>query len=539
MSLLDGLQGRLRSVHRNEEGKLWSPIREHNYARLHLTPDIFGQPMTRQGVEARAQASVDKLAGAMKAVIETADNIVDITSLDPPRGPVGEKGVFYRAIVDGIKERAKSGSFTVRMLFGKPPQSGRDSVHQEFMDNLKAELANVDVKVYFGVYCGTSPTTGPIFNHSKIFASDTGHAVVGGHNLYDTDYRQYPPVHDVSVEVKGPAALDARNFASFLWSFGITDQTPRTWGMKSFVSNLSTMGSNAMSYIIAWALDTKASEWNPINAIPAESYEYPEDEPMASPGDGWHKCRILTVGRCGGWNHQTYGSYNASDYMKSYLIDNAASSIKMAHQDLVAMNIAWSTLTRFPHTTCRELGNALYKNQNLKVYVVVTAPYGSGPMDVYYNVFNGPQSAADYIMYYARPTVGTGGLRGVNDLERLKLFNRLFVAPIHFTNPDNEPRDTHYFWPNSTEVVEAGGSLAQAGFPKSVGQHMKTTIVDDTIFVVGSDNHYPHPLAEVNYVMEGDFVGNSVMPEFWNELWKYSGPHAVQQWSSTTVIAGE
>ena len=42
---------------------------------------------------------------------------------------------------------------------------------------------------------------------------------------YDTDYRRYPPVHDVSVEVKGQAALDARNYASFLWSFGIANQT--------------------------------------------------------------------------------------------------------------------------------------------------------------------------------------------------------------------------------------------------------------------------------------------------------------------------
>jgi murine toxin len=534
MTILKNLESHLREKHEKEEAKLWSPIREYNYARLHHTPDTFGQPMTEDGVMQKTEASVDKLADAMQMVIESSERIVDITSLDPPRGPKGEVNVFYDAIINGIRNRAKAGSFTVRMLFGKPPKSGRGEVHDEFMDNLKRDLAGVDVKVYFGVYSAISPSTGPIpiFNHAKIFASDTAHAVVGGHNLYDTDYRQYPPVHDVSVEVKGPAALDARNFASYLWSSGIANQT--SWNPLSMASNRTS------TYIKAWELVTRENTWNPITAVPLEGYENQfNDRQIASPGDDWYSCRILTVGRCGGWNHNTVGSYNASDYMKEFLIANARESIKMAHQDFVAMNLGKGLMTRFPHSTCRDLGNALYNNEDLKVYAVVTAPHGSGSMDVYYNVNNGPQSAADYIMYYARPTVGTGKLRGADDLARVELFNRLFVAPIHFTDAANEPTDTHYLWPNSTEVKKAGGSLAVDGFPKSVGQHMKTTIIDDSIFVVGSDNHYPHMLAEINYVMEGDFVDNAVMPEFWNKLWQYSGPHAVQQWNASTTIAGE
>ena len=46
---------------------------DNNYARLHITPDCFGQPMTKSGVENRAQASVDKLAVAMQMVIESGD----------------------------------------------------------------------------------------------------------------------------------------------------------------------------------------------------------------------------------------------------------------------------------------------------------------------------------------------------------------------------------------------------------------------------------------------------------------------------------
>ncbi|MCJ8272126.1 MAG: hypothetical protein MJK04_22355, partial [Psychrosphaera sp.] len=215
-----------------------------------------------------------------------------------------------------------------------------------------------------------------------------------------------------------------------------------------------------LTYIYAWKLDTTKKTWAPISAVPLKGYEDKFDDLTQSPGDGWHSCRILTVGRCGGWNHSTIGSYNASDYMKEYLIANAKKSIKMAHQDLVAMNMFGGVMTHFPHSTCKNLGDALYYNKNLEVQAVVTAPHGSGIMDVYYNVDNGPQSAADYIMYYARPTIGTGNLRGVDDSARIELFKRLFVAPIHFTDANSEPADTDYRWPNSTSVVKACVSLA-------------------------------------------------------------------------------
>ncbi len=531
MTMLDDLENYLRQKHPKQEGQLWSPARPKNWAKLHQTPKIWGLPMTEQGVMAQTKNSVDNLANAMQRVIASAKSVVDITSLDPPRGSSGSDSVFYNAIINGIKDNQGSEGrpLLVRMLFGKPPKSGRDVVHDEFKKNLARDLKNYPkITVLYGVFYGTS--TGPIFNHSKIFASDTGHAVVGGHNLYDSDYRQYPPVHDVSVEVLGPAAIDARNFASYLWSFGIANQT--SWNPLSMARN------STATWIVAWHL--KAGTWTPAeeSALDREEARYQEPNVLVDstpPSDSWKQCRILTVGRAGGWGYQFPNSLNASDYMKEFLIKNAETSIKIAHQDLVAMDMYG--MTHIHHATCKDLGNALYYNPNLKVYVVVTAPYGSGVMDVYYNVDNGPQSAADYIMYYSRPTAGTSKIRGVDDIERVKLWNRLFVAPIHFTNDIPSPADSHYYWPNADRVIDAGGALAKKGMPKSVGQHMKTMLIDDSLMVVGSDNHYPHPLAEINYVMEGDFV-NEFKSQFWDNLWRYSGPHAVQQWNSATTISG-
>src|SRR6185437_3770118 len=248
--MIEGLQAYLQTKHGSERGRLWSPVRRYNWVRLHQTPDIWGAPMTRDGVMGNTDTSVRKLARAMQDVIESANQIVDITSLDPPRGPANENSVFYDAIKNGILARdARGGAFTVRMLFGKPPQSGRDEVHTEFKRRLARDLAGLrNGSVSFGVFAGTS--TGPVFNHSKIFASDTAHAVVGGHNLYDTDYNQYPPVHDVSVEVKGPAAIDARNFASYLWSFGIVDQ-----GASLIWNPITSLTNRTSTWIVAWTLN--------------------------------------------------------------------------------------------------------------------------------------------------------------------------------------------------------------------------------------------------------------------------------------------
>jgi hypothetical protein len=210
--------------------------------------------------------------------------------------------------------------------------------------------------------------------------------------------------------------------------------------------------------------------------------------------------------------------------MKEFLFQHAAHTIHVSHQDLVAMDVAG--MTHGNHWTCEALAAALQRAPNLRVYVVVTGPYGSGRLDSYFNVTNGPQSAADYIMYYSR---------GTAQRANVSLWKRLTVAPLRFTHV---PRGANLFWPGADDLaVGCEGGLAQTHTPKAVGNHCKLTLIDNDVFVVGSDNHYPHNLAEINLVMDGPIVAQ-VITQYWDHLMLYSTPAAVPQWNSVLPTTG-
>jgi murine toxin len=409
--------------------------------------------------------------------------------------------------------------------------------------------------IVLGFYARKS-TSGPYFNHAKIVASDAGFAVVGGHNLYDSDYYQYPPVHDVSVEVHGPAAIDAQNFAAYLWEYGgIAAPSVGASSKRGTVLDVLTLGVRPISkklYKEAWttidAWQLSSSGWKRISQS--------EYEGLFSGQSVWNnglwnnefafqpdakKASILTVGRMGGWGHTLPGDQNASDYMKGYLFASAVDYIRISHQDLVAMDVGYGVqMQRVEHATCKDLAAALSRNKQLRVQAVVSAPWGAGKMDAYTNVANGPQTAANYIMYYARKW-GQGMMQSVSvptseyRVDLAPIWKRLQVAPFQFTN--KLPNGTH-FWPDGEREVEGcEGGITPQNYPKSVGNHCKVMIVDDTM-VVGSDNHYPHPLAEINLVIEGAFV-EEFKKAYWDKLWKYSMPSAIRQWSYDSLLSNE
>jgi phosphatidylserine/phosphatidylglycerophosphate/cardiolipin synthase-like enzyme len=572
MTHLAGLVTLLRQKHRNEEGKLWSAPRKQGWDRVKLlqTPNIWGQPMTRDGVMNATRQSVQALADAMENVIASGRNIVDIASLDPPRG-ANHQGVFWDAIEGGIRElgRRRGAAATVRFLFGYPPLEGegkgcRRAHHARFkqaLHNLWNELdEGARPNLIYGVYAKGLW----YWNHAKIVASDAGCAVVGGHNLYDSDYNQYPPVHDVSVEVWGKGAIDAQNFAAYLWEYGgianytenigsVNPISSTSWNpfrndsmwnpisTKSLllggVKNVFNTGANRATVIEAWQLTNGGwehiTEGDFTGMCPGGGYAVWPVENYNGPGGGpYRNARILMVGRMGGWAHAAPGDQNASDYMKEYLFQNAAQAIRICHQDLIAIPLL-PGFTKIKHSTCNDLANALRSNPALQVQVVVSAPWGCGRMDQYTNVAdgNGPQTAVNYIMYYASESRKSWATQRA---QLVPLFKRLLVAPFYFT--DQVPQG-HYFWPDSDEVEGCEGGMAVEGYPKSVGNHSKVMIVDNTM-VVGSDNHYPSPLAEVNLVMEGDIV-NQFRSLYWDPLWQYSQPHAVRQWVNDTMLSGE
>ncbi len=74
-------------------------------------------------------------------------------------------------------------------------------------------------------------------------------------------------------------------------------------------------------------------------------------------------------------------------------------------------------------------------------------------------------------------------------------------------------------------LIKASGPVYPK-VPPAPGNHAKVTIIDDELYVVGSDNLYPGYLSEFNYLIEGEDAVKAFIESYWEPLWKYSGTHS-------------
>ncbi len=185
------------------------------------TPDCWGQrACTRPEGIPRFERTLERdLAGAR--------TVVDLTTLIP-----FPFGAFRDAIVRGLRRAYAGGQRPViRVLGGCAPPcavSLPESPAQAYADQLAAAISG-DARVIVAAYrfppLGTPATLPSLsFNHSKTIAVDGRVALVGGHNLWGSDYVQgYPrspltnPVHDVTPRVEGPVSAGVHKWANTLW----------------------------------------------------------------------------------------------------------------------------------------------------------------------------------------------------------------------------------------------------------------------------------------------------------------------------------
>lgn len=263
--------------------------------------------------------------------------------------------------------------------------------------------------------------------------------------------------------------------------------------------------------------------------------------------------RMLSVGKYWVGPNKETDFRKGSELMKRNLIMNATSSIRMSQMDLIsAWKKNWSD-----HTVCHWIMESLLKNKYLKVEIVVSPlDAGAGAEGDQYSFGSGARRTFDLIEYYMTHDVSSDAPLSDDDGTRAHALERLFVAPLFYTDqvPSNKlVEGVTYKWPNLTEeghtltlkqpplsaeppsggiighparaVADAGG-FNRAPVESAPGNHAKIMIIDDTLYVVGSDNLYPGNLSEFNYLVEGDAV-RELRQAYWDKLWQYSSPHKV------------
>ena len=264
--------------------------------------------------------------------------------------------------------------------------------------------------------------------------------------------------------------------------------------------------------------------------------------------------RMLSVGKYWKGPNKESDYQKASEVMKEQLIKNAKRIIRMSQMDLIsAWKKNWSD-----HVVCHWLIEALRANKNLEVQVVVSPlDAGAGAAGDQYSFGSGACRTFDLIKYYMTHDVDTDAELDDRDGARADALKRLHITPLYFTNlvPKNKTTEGQtYKWPNLTEegytatlkqppldekppkkgiigsaalsVINASGYIYDK-VPSAPGNHAKIMIIDDELYVVGSDNLYPGSLSEFNYLVEGEDAVKELLKSYWGPLWRYSGQHCV------------
>ncbi|MFB9833663.1 phospholipase D-like domain-containing protein [Actinoallomurus acaciae] len=472
-------------------------LSEDNLIRVVQTPAVWGMRMARSGISESAGRAADELAATVEEIIGDGTQLIDIASLLPPSGRLRE------AIYNGLLKAAAKKSnerILVRLLFGYVPL--RDTF-SEFTRDLRGFLKRENVSLdRMTILVGQlSNVLSGFWNHAKIVAADGKVALVGGHNLWSDTYGGYPPVHDISIEVIGEGARHAHDFADYLWTTGGGSLSVRRITTDYATQTLSPGPKRDTTAVVELRDDL------PGRPIPTDN------------ADQWHRGRALSLGRTG-----ILGN-GASDVAKEMVIKGAQRSLKISQQD-----IAFTGFTSEEnHDVVRWIAEALVENPELTVSIVVSSAKAGAVKGAYSWGFGAPGTYA-MIKRFIKKVADPEGT-GANDDIVTGALQRLKVAPFVFTKFDVVV-EGESAWPDAPEETikrryKPGSWVETADRSEpEPANHAKVYIADETVYYVGSDNLYPHNLAEFGYLVEGDSV-RDIITDYWDKLWLYSEPHAI------------
>lgn len=606
---IDAIQDRVKNF--------FNHLSAQSYLRVLDTPHIWNMPF---GDEIMLQACIrqGEFERAIVEIVQKAKYRCDLSSLNSPDPD------WVKAILGAIDTAMSTTMGRVRptqfrFLFGQTPTVpvGEPANYTDFKAALirlfieRSQFWEMKPEIWMGRFyrlgdgivsmlqakvfgCAVigSDGTKMTWNHTKVISVDGSEALVGGHNLNMDLFRNYPPVHDVSVVVHGEAAYGPQLFLNKMWECGtslLTKEMLRTDSLTwvNFDADFSKpedplITPDAAAYMSARQNALIAMHQSgqqpgidvrpPYREMPVPAAIRDQDLQTLADLDlevfqeriAYHTyqgfsdyklaARILTLGKY--WNGPvgTTDFQNASEIMKEYLIKHAKHTIRMSQMDLIsAWKKNWSD-----HVVSIWILEALLANPTLQVQIVLSPlDAGAGAGGDQYSFGSGASRTFDLMQYYMTHNSATDALLDDENGARAEALTRLFIAPLYFTNKvpaDATVEGVTYKWPNlsndgytatlkqspltikppdhgqigsaALSVINASGYIYNK-VKSAPGNHAKIMIVDDEVYVVGSDNLYPGFLSEIDYIVEGKDAVSELIGSYWTPLWKYSGPHSI------------
>jgi len=420
----------------------------------------------------------DALPVEVRNLIASARRRVDIALLAP-----APDGQFLEALRQALSAIATDGrSVTVRVLIGQYPTAEVDT--GAFLKALTAGLEGLPrSRLTLSIAAMRSCVVfedcdSNSWNHAKIVAVDGIDALVGGHNMWSSDYLADDPVHDLSMRVHGPAAASAARYADRLWGYlcANLDRKPSI-SVANFGPGIS-------------ASDT---------GCPAPPPVLPEVRPTGS-------VPVLAVGRLGAGITKDFA--NQSELARDLMLGTARSDIRIVQQDL-GFGLGRAD-TLFPDSTIDRLVDFLRRREG-DIYIVLSNQGAVGKSGITYSNDVSLQTLAHHLReavqrrFEASDPTWRYQIRTGPDPVNALLCERLYLAPFRF-GPDDR-------WPDRQPIAS----------------HAKFWMVDSRVFYIGSDNMYPVNLQEFGYIVDDRKAAQEVLDAYWTPLW---------QWSSRTAVSG-
>jgi phosphatidylserine/phosphatidylglycerophosphate/cardiolipin synthase-like enzyme len=486
-----------------------------------------GAPARRMCVGHSDQVLLDGIYDLVK----DADIVVDVTSLAQ-----AADGRFLAALRNAItylghRALADGQPRTVRLLFGRWKFWPIRDTHIGDVDT-GALLAEVTAGVPDGapltVHVGTLRSGDYTWNHAKMVAVDGRRALVGGHNMWTVDYLNQQPVHDMSMRVEGPAAVDAHAFADELWKFTIKHP-----GSISPVSDYKNEVSSLVEgeRLGNWLSRGKGSK----KLVKAEQKGLVSSRGLigdvVAPQGG--TATVISVGRLGGAAHESgIDAPNPADLAISTLLASAVSTIRISQQDIAGdTRIPTLQAPRWIDAHLDAIAGALLRG--VQVHIVVSSgtsdevprPNGRGTQTVRRNPQVGGQDGTYYqgttLSEVADEVARRVAARSQEPEARSRALCNLWVAPLRYSK-------------------DPGDLQTQLTVPPA--NHTKLVLVDSATFYPGSQNLYPtgYPsggLAEFGYIVDDADAAQTLITDYWNHVWRYSSriPAAVRAGGQCTV----
>ncbi len=588
---LDDFSAHLNTLFRRDEGIEVYDLQAGNVVHVLDTPRAWGAEMTEPAMKPYCDEALARLSAGIRWVLENATDSIDIVSLAPPADE------FREVIIDQVVQAVRREVRLIRFLFGYLP-GGTDTV-KAFRADLAAKLrarvpsgSGAGVALYVGRVHGGDHGggAGPLsrWNHAKILAADGARALVGGHNLWPSNYAAYPPVHDISLAVQGPAASAAQKAADWMWripsdaadsrgrytrfykfdfdacEFPNSNSSSRErwcteeplaamrnepWRISQLPRARSSAGSSGrrdstvMERVSSASSSRRSTVMERVSSASSSRrstviqrldtiVEGPlDDEPVATGVRLLGVARYPTADRIitDHAGQRARPGRSPSDEAKHYVLTHASREINLCQQDIIFEAVGGADAS----LTVLAILEALSRNPQVVVRIVVSPANAKSSDGAQYSWGSGAKNTYELLASTIRKNFRMPAVRDA-------MLARLHVAPFTFSNRKLGRDAAGYVWGGD---LRFGGQQAQFSrnvpLPKLLssglaepGNHSKFYMGIDHdgrgLGYVGSDNMYAHELFEFGYMFDADSeLGATLIDVYWSRVWNFSGPNCV------------